>query len=231
MTDPDRARLRTALRALEQPVDPEFEGRAEVLLDQLARWSRVARLTGYRTPREWIEHLLLDSLLFLAVLPDPASPLLDIGAGVGAPGLVLKLARPAWQVSLVEANRRRANFLRQVVRELGLDGVAVWGARAEALARAPGMQGGFRTVTMRAVAPLATAVRLAWPFLAEAGHLVLALAPGSPPPPFGTVREVPVPWTTGRLQRRRRFLILAAAEIPGGVPRGTPGKEAPAGAG
>lgn len=206
--------------ALGRAVDPGFERRAEAFLEEVARWSRVWRLTGYRTPREWVEHLLLDSLLFLLVLPEPASPLLDIGSGAGAPGLVLKLARPAWEVSLVEANRRRVNFLRQVARRLALRDVEVWEGRAEALAREPAARGRFRTVTLRAVAPPLAAASLAQPFLRADGHVVLGLGPAGIPP-IGEVREIPVPWARARLQRRRRFLIIRATEIPSRVPRGT----------
>src|SRR3972149_925584 len=96
--------------------------RARVFLEELGRWGRVSRLTGYRSESEQVVHLILDSLLFLVVIPEPAAPLLDIGSGPGVPGLVLKLARPAWPVTLVEANRRRANFMRQGGRRLGLGG-------------------------------------------------------------------------------------------------------------
>ena len=60
--------------------------------------------------------------MLLAALPEPAAPLLDIGSGSGAPGLIVKLARPEWEVVLIEAVRRRANFLRHVSRRLAPGG-------------------------------------------------------------------------------------------------------------
>ena len=72
--------------------------------------------------------------MLLAALPEPASPLLDIGTGPGVPGLILKLARPDWEVVLIEAAQRRTNFLRHVIRQLGVSGVRVVWGRAEALA-------------------------------------------------------------------------------------------------
>jgi 16S rRNA (guanine527-N7)-methyltransferase len=200
-------RLAAGMAALGVPVDPGFEAAARVYVEELGRWNRVSRLTGYRTEAEQIERLLLDSLLFLTVIPEPAAPLLDIGSGAGVPGLVLKLARPHWPITLVEANRRRANFLRHVARRLELAGAEVQEARAEALAATAGLEATFRTVTMRAVTAPAAALELARPFLAPQGRLVLALG-STPRVPPEAVREVTVAVPRFGLRIRRRFLII-----------------------
>lgn len=218
--------LAADVAALGLALDADFESRVRVFLGELGRWGQVARLTGYRTKAERIEHLVLESLLLLAVLPESVSPLLDIGSGAGVPGLILKLARPAWAVTLVEANRRRANFLRHVSRRLGLEAVAVETTRAEALAGAPALRGRFRTVTLRAVASLPRALALARPFLAPEGRIVVSLGPGAAPA-LGTVREVSLPRPAGRLPLRRAFLIIGATEVPADVPRGTRGSGDP----
>jgi 16S rRNA (guanine527-N7)-methyltransferase len=167
----------------------------------------VSRLTGYRTEAKQVDGLVLDSLLFLAVLPESAAPLLDIGSGAGVPGLILKLARPQWSITLVEANRRRANFLRNVARRLGLRSLEVHEARAEALAATAGLGPAFRTITMRAVAVPATALQLARPFLAPGGRLVLPVGPPSRVLP-DAVREVVVALPRFGLRIHRRFLII-----------------------
>ena len=74
------------MAALGVPVDPSFAARSQIFLNELDRWNRVFRLTGYPTEAMRVRHLLLDSLLFLPVLPAAASPLLDIGSGAGVPG-------------------------------------------------------------------------------------------------------------------------------------------------
>jgi 16S rRNA G527 N7-methylase RsmG len=130
---------------------------------------------------------------------------------------VLKLARPEWEVGLLDATRRRANFLRHVVRELSLTGVEVHWGRAEALASGP-LAGRFRTVTMRAVAPGAVAATLAAPFLASDGHLVVSTGPTGMGP--GTRREVVLD-LPGELSWRRRFLIIRPTARGADVPRGT----------
>jgi 16S rRNA G527 N7-methylase RsmG len=156
--------------------------------------------------------------MLLAALPEGAAPLLDIGSGAGVPGLVLKLARPGWPVALIEAARRRANFLRHVSRVLALRDVSILEGRAETLGTGS-MAGRFHTVTMRAVAGGALAERLAAPFLDPGGALVLSLGPATRVP-RGTVREITMA-VPGQLPWRRRFLIIPAAELTLGVPRGT----------
>src|SRR5262249_39782941 len=158
------------------------------------------------------------SLMLLAVVPQPASPVLDIGSGPGIPGLILKLARPEWDVTLVEAARRRANFLRHVVRPLSLPDVTVHGARAEPLASGD-LANRFRTVTMRAVRAVRAAAALARPFLAPTGVLILPLGPPEQPPRDFS-RQI-VLTTPGELPWRRQFLIIPRAELEAGVPRGT----------
>jgi 16S rRNA (guanine527-N7)-methyltransferase len=188
-------------------------------LDELDRWQRVGGLTAYRDRAERVRHLVLESVMLLAAAPEPASPLLDIGSGPGIPGLILKLARPGWDVALIEAARRRANFLRHVVRHLGLRGVSVYGQRAEALTSGE-LAGRFTTVTMRAVAAPAQAAMLGLPFLAQAGALILPLGPHSSVPVGGHTREVSLA-IPGELPWRRQFLIISRAELEAGVSRGT----------
>jgi 16S rRNA (guanine527-N7)-methyltransferase len=217
--------LAAGIAALEAPVDPGFVTRGRIFLDELDRWNRVFRLTGYPTEAARVRHLLLDSLLFLAALPRAASPLLDIGSGAGVPGLVLKLARPDWAVHLVEANRRRANFLRQVVRRLQIEDVVVHEGRAESLALRTELARGFAAVTVRAVTAPDAAVSLARPFVRPGGCLVVALGPGRRPA-SGTLRHVTLTALAGRLRIERTFLIIAAngsAGAEAGVPRETLG--------
>ena len=202
-------------------VDPRFATWAATFLAELARWNAVGRLTGYRGEAAQIRHLILESLLLLRVLPEPAAPVLDIGTGPGVPGLFLKMARPDWEVVLIDATRRRVSFVRHVVRTLGLGGIEVLSGRSESLAREGQWAGRFATVTMRAVAAPAEARVLARPFLAPAGRLVLPLGPRTEAAAGGVVREVELGGARGTLPLRRRFLIIDRGELSVDVPRGT----------
>jgi 16S rRNA (guanine527-N7)-methyltransferase len=149
--------------------------------------------------------------MFLPVLGAGASPLLDIGTGAGIPGLVLRLARPGWRVTLLDASRRRTNFLRDVTRRLGLVDVAVEHRRVEAATEVAD-QARFRTVTMRSVASAPEALRLARPFLRRDGRLVVAVGSRSAPPEMGRLAVVEWP-APGALPWRRRFLIITGEEV------------------
>jgi 16S rRNA (guanine527-N7)-methyltransferase len=165
-----------------------------------------------------VRHLVLESLMLLAALPEPAAPLLDIGSGSGAPGLILKLARPAWEVVLIEAARRRANFLRHVARRLALEGISIHWGRAEALAAGP-LAGRFRTVTMRAVASGDVVRGLAAPYLLPDGHFVVPIGPARGA--TGVLPREVVLAEPGQLPWRRQFLIIPRTELDRDVSRGT----------
>lgn len=85
--------------------------------------------------------------------------LVDVGSGAGFPGLPLKLARPELQVLLLDAQRKRVDFLRDCLAKLELTGIEARQLRAEEAGRLPELRDGFDLVTARAVA--------AWPQLAE----------------------------------------------------------------
>jgi 16S rRNA (guanine527-N7)-methyltransferase len=99
----------------------------------LAKWNRTYNLTAIRDPLLMVSHHLLDAL---AVLPhlrlqDPNARVADVGAGAGVPGIPFALARPQWQVTLVESNQKKATFLRQAKIELALANVDVHEGRVE----------------------------------------------------------------------------------------------------
>jgi 16S rRNA (guanine527-N7)-methyltransferase len=155
------APLRAGLAALALP--GELAPPLLAYLDLLARWNRSYNLTAVRDPREMVPRHLLDSLAMDAYLDGIAS-LADLGTGPGLPGLPLAIARPQLRVTLVEANGKKARFLREAVRTLGLANAEVAESRIEALDRT----GAFDAITARALATLPQ-------ILAFGGHL---LAPG-----------------------------------------------------
>jgi 16S rRNA (guanine527-N7)-methyltransferase len=203
-------------------VPDDFEPQARRYLAEVERWTRLGRLTGYGAGADRIRELIGGSLLFLCGAADLNAPLADVGSGPGVPGLILKLARPDWSITLVEARRRPANFLRQVLRALELRGVEVVEGRVEAPEIAGRLRGRFRGVTLRAVARPEDAIRLARPLMAPGGLAIIALgAERGAPKASGIIREV----EGSPLLGRRRFLIVAAdperRAATEGVSRGT----------
>jgi 16S rRNA (guanine527-N7)-methyltransferase len=128
---------RTALeRGLEELALALPASAREQLLQYLAlldKWNRIYNLTAIRDPLGMVSHHLLDSLAALPHLPlAAAARVADAGSGAGLPGIPLALARPQWQVALIEANQKKAAFLRQARIELELANVEVHEGRIEA---------------------------------------------------------------------------------------------------
>jgi 16S rRNA (guanine527-N7)-methyltransferase len=99
----------------------------------LLKWQRVHRLVGSSKPEWIVENLFLDSLLFLRVLPQGVTSVVDIGSGAGFPGIPIKIVRSSIEVGLVESRERRGSFLSTVIRECGLQRISVFVGRAEAV--------------------------------------------------------------------------------------------------
>ena len=142
--------------------------------DMLIEGREAARLTSLSDPDEIERRHIGESLVLLEYLEARglfASPAIDIGAGAGAPGLPIKIARPDLRLTLVEATAKKAAFLEKAVSTLELGDVAVVNARAEDAARDPSHRASYALALARAVAPLPVLVELALPFLAMGGRL------------------------------------------------------------
>lgn len=140
---------------------------AERYAQALATEGVVRGLIGPReAPRLWDRHLL--NCAVLADVIDPNLSVCDIGSGAGLPGIVLAIARPDLQLTLVEPLLRRTTFLDEVVEDLGLSNVRVVRGRAEDFTE----RHMFEVVTSRAVAPLDRLLRWSMPLVAPTGVLL-----------------------------------------------------------
>jgi 16S rRNA (guanine527-N7)-methyltransferase len=120
------------------------------------------------TARLWDRHLM--NCAPVAELIPPACSVIDLGSGAGLPGVVIAMLRPDAKVVLLEPMARRAAFLEECVRQLGLANASVCRARAE---EAAGLHAAD-VVTARAVAPMERLAGLALG-LTRPGGLVLAV--------------------------------------------------------
>jgi 16S rRNA (guanine527-N7)-methyltransferase len=100
----------------------------------LTEWNRVHRLVGEGDTKWLVDNIVLDSFLFLKVLPDSSSRILDVGSGAGVPGIPLKIVKPEVELVMVEARRKRASFLAAAIRALGLRGARAIHARIDEVA-------------------------------------------------------------------------------------------------
>src|SRR5229473_7415170 len=83
-------------------------------------WNEKVNLTAIRDPLEMLYRHFCESMYAAEAIRERGSRLADVGSGGGFPGLPLKIIRPDLRVFLVESNLKKATFLAEVVRELGL---------------------------------------------------------------------------------------------------------------
>jgi 16S rRNA (guanine527-N7)-methyltransferase len=177
----------------------------------LRRWQTVHRLVGSTEPRWVVDHVLLDSLLFSSFLPSPGCQVLDFGSGAGIPGVPLEITHPGLRLTLLEPRRRRASFLSEVLRTLGLPNARVVPSRSgAALAGRPELRGGFDVVLARCAGPPVTHVAEARPFLRPDGRIVIS----GPPRPIATDEGTWYEREHPTLARARRFLVVATQSVP-----------------
>lgn len=115
----------------------------------LAHWNRTINLTALSNPDEAVDRLLLEPVAAAAHIP-AGLDLMDLGSGGGSPAVPLALALGSPRLVMVESRERKAAFLREVLRELQLEG-SVEVSRFEEIAGRPVFGGGFGVVSVRAV--------------------------------------------------------------------------------
>jgi len=166
----DREKLMQVLNDGIDALDlPLWAAQREQLMDYLAlmaKWNGVYNLTSLRDPMQMVTHHLLDSLAAVAAFAGVKS-VLDVGAGGGLPGLVLAIARPDMQVSLIDTVHKKTAFLTQVKAELGLANVTVYTMKVQDLKAGP-----FEVITSRAFADLSDFVNWSGHLLAEGGRFI-----------------------------------------------------------
>lgn len=155
--------------AAETGVSRETLGRLQTYAALLRKWSRSINLVGRSTLNDlWRRHML-DSAQLYPLIPNDAHSLVDLGSGAGFPGMVLAIMGVR-DVHLIEADKKKCAFLRQVARETATD-VTIHVARIEEV-------GSFRSdvVVARALASLPQLLDFASGFADE--HSILLFLRG-----------------------------------------------------
>ncbi|GLV56162.1 ribosomal RNA small subunit methyltransferase G [Dictyobacter sp. S3.2.2.5] len=141
---------------------------------ELLDWNTRFNLTAIKDPGEVLIKHFLDSLSLLQIYDAQKEiHLLDIGTGPGFPGLPLKIARPEWKVTLIEATGKKTTFLQHMVDLLHVKDVEIIHGRAEDIAHKRGYRGNFDLVTARAVSSLSALLECSAPFCRVGGAIVL----------------------------------------------------------
>jgi len=171
--------LRSGVSELGLTLSEEAIDKLLAYLALLHKWNKVYNLTAIRDKSEMVSHHLLDSL---AVLPHLwKGRWLDVGCGGGMPGLVLAIAEPDWEFTLLDSNTKKTSFVQQAVIELGLGNVSVYSGRVEQWV--PNYK--FDGIVSRAFAELGDFLQLTRHLLAPDGHW--AAMKGQPEPELGAI--------------------------------------------
>ncbi|NVD96740.1 16S rRNA (guanine(527)-N(7))-methyltransferase RsmG [Massilia sp. BJB1822] len=176
------------------------QAQQEQLLDYLAllnKWNAVYNLTSVRDPMQMLTLHLLDSLAAVAAFAG-AQNVLDVGAGGGLPGIVLAIARPDMQVSMIDTVHKKTAFLTQVKAELKLANVTVYTKKVQELE----VKQPFDVITSRAFADLSDFVNWSGHLLAEGGRYIALKGTA----PAEERERLPAPWQVQELR---------ALQVPG----------------
>ncbi len=143
----------------------QLERYAELLVE----WNEKMNLTAITDAEGIAVKHFLDCLAYLkrANIPRGAK-VADVGTGAGFPGMVLKIARPDIELTLIDSLQKRLNFLSTVLDELGIKAKLIH-ARAEDAGHEKALRESFDAVTARAVANLAVLSEYCLPLVKVGG--------------------------------------------------------------
>ena len=150
---------------LKEPSDDQT-AKFEAYLELILKWNARMNLTAVRDRVGILSRHFVESIACAHVLPEEIRSVLDFGSGAGFPGVPIAICRPELSVTLAESQAKKAAFLNEVVREVGLR-AQVFAGRAEAINRE------FDCVVLRAVDRMGDAIGLAANLVAESGWIVV----------------------------------------------------------
>ena len=157
------------------------DARAQTLTEYarlLQKWNEKMNLTAITDDRDIVTKHFLDSLTPLCT-GYVKGKVIDVGTGAGFPGLVLKIAKPEIEISLLDSLQKRIDFLGEVCSTIDIDEVDLLHDRAEFFGRLSDYRNKFDTVVSRAVANLALLCEWCMPFLKLGGHFLALKGPSA----------------------------------------------------
>lgn len=197
-----RERLRRRAKAANVPLDQPLIEKLETYYQLLTKWNAKINLTAFRLVPEGeegaIDRLLIEPVVAARYVPDNARTLLDAGSGGGSPAIPLKLASNNLHLRMVEVKTRKAVFLREAVRELGLRDAEVETTRFEQLLPRAELHEALDLVSIRAVRVETRTLLTLQAFLRPGGKLMLFRGSSkseledSPPPPLSWMATYPL---------------------------------------
>lgn len=146
--------IKTCLIRNEIPFREELPAKLNTYLNLLKEWNSRMDLTAVTDDEEMLDKHFVDSLTVLktGILPETGK-MIDVGTGAGFPGMVLAMACPKLEVTLLDSQQKRLAFLECVAAQTGTQNTLLIHARAEDGARKSEMRERFDFAVARALAP------------------------------------------------------------------------------
>jgi 16S rRNA (guanine527-N7)-methyltransferase len=167
--------LNSALAKLQlDPVPAELEAKFTAFQTLLDHWNARMNLTSIRDREQQVSRHFVESIFCARHLPPGIETVLDFGSGAGFPGIPIALCCPELRVTLGESQGKKASFLREAVRTLGIGNAEVFDGRIESMEE--GRE--FGAVTMRAVDKMPIALAIASKRVKTGGVLVVFATEG-----------------------------------------------------
>ncbi|HIT21938.1 MAG TPA: 16S rRNA (guanine(527)-N(7))-methyltransferase RsmG [Candidatus Scybalousia intestinigallinarum] len=137
----------------------------------LLSWNEKMNLTRITSQEEvYLKHFYDSLTIYKEVKLETVDTLCDIGSGAGFPGIVLKIAFPNLDITLIDSLQKRVNYLNEIIKELKLSNIRAIHTRAEDYARVNRER--YQIVTARAVANLKVLSELCLPLVKENGYFI-----------------------------------------------------------
>jgi len=197
-----RERLKRRAKAAGATIDANLAENLETYYQLLTKWDAKINLTAFKlTPEgedQAIDRLLIEPVVAARYIQENARTLLDAGSGGGSPAIPLKLASRNLALRMVEVKTRKAVFLREAVRELGLRDTQVETSRFEELLPRAELHEALDLVSIRAVRIETRTLNTLQAFLRPGGKLLLFRGASksdledSPPPPLAWMATYPL---------------------------------------
>ncbi|MDI6776414.1 MAG: 16S rRNA (guanine(527)-N(7))-methyltransferase RsmG [Syntrophales bacterium] len=144
---------------------------------ELLAWNKKINLVSVKSPDEIIIKHFVDSLTPVPFIKNRDSKVLDIGTGAGFPGIPLKIAIDSLKVCLLEVSRKKASFLKHIVRTLSLEETTIIQERVEEVMEREIYRHVFDVVISRATFKLSQFLSMGAFFLSRDGILIAMKGP------------------------------------------------------
>jgi 16S rRNA (guanine527-N7)-methyltransferase len=227
--------LKAGLKEYGIRYDNEMLAKFDKYTDLILAWNKRMNLTAIKERTQIAVKHHLDSLSIfdeIAKYPD----FIDIGTGAGFPGIPLCIAGYKGRTVLVDSLKKRVDFLKVAITELGLENCTAIQARAEDIAKGE-MRDSFSSAAARAVAPLPVLLEYCLPVLKKGGMFIAMKGPGAAEEAIAAKKALRI--LGGEIEitssfplihtdmRRTLIYIRKIKDTPGGYPRkaGTPSKK------